>query len=88
MAENWLKLAGLSHFYQISDISKKQLLAVKIKPLNQSWWNFAFSKLKKFLIGGKKDNAIEKHLGARNGKNPLSGLLATAYNCGPQHKGK
>ena len=57
-----LKLAGLSHFLPDFGNLKKQLLALKIEPLNQSC-NFGFSKLNQSLIGGKKDNAIEKHLG-------------------------
>ena len=57
-----LKLAGLCHFLPDFGHLKKQLLARKIEPLNQSKWNFEFSKLNKFLMGGKKDNANENHL--------------------------
>ncbi len=59
MYRETLKLAGLSHFLPDFGHLKKQLLALKIEPLNQSQWNFGFIKHKKFLIGSKKDNAIE-----------------------------
>ncbi len=44
--------------------SQKQLLTLKIEPIDQSQRNFGFSEQKKkFLVGGKKDNTIEKYLG-------------------------
>ncbi len=58
-----LKVAGLSHFLSNFGHLKKQLLALKIEPLNQSQRNFEFGKLKEFLIRGKKNNAIQKYLG-------------------------
>ena len=60
-----LELAGLSHYLAYFGPCKKQLLAVKIEPLNGIEWNFKFSKGKKFLTIAKKDNSVEKHLGGK-----------------------
>ena len=57
-----LKLAGLSHFLAYFGPCKKQLLALKIEPLNGIGRNFKFSKEKKFLTIGEKDNSVKNNL--------------------------